>query len=86
MKQDIKYLLIRLQDAKTSKQKRKLRKRLRLLGHEGGLDGKVIEVDAPKKLSPKKRQEVVEHNKEVSRRIESREYKPFATAGRRKQK
>lgn len=66
MATEIKNLLIRLQDCKDPAKKRKLRKRLRVLGHEGGLKGKTIQVHKSKQLTPKERAEVVKHNRRVT--------------------
>ena len=78
MKKQIKDLLIRLQQSTSQTKKRKLRKRLRALGHQGGSCGKVIKVRMPKKLTPIERQRIAKHNKKVTRRIESGKYRPFS--------
>lgn len=83
MKKDIRNLLIRLQESKSSKERRSLRKRLRGLGHHGGLNGKTIKLRKPKKLTPKEVQRITKHNREVTRRIESGEYKPFQKGARK---
>lgn len=77
MKRQIRDLLIRLQQTTDQTKKRRLRKRLRALGHRGGSCGKIIKVRMPKKLTPKERQRIAKHNKEITRRITSGEYKPF---------
>ena len=77
MKKQIRDLLIRLQDSNRPAEKRKLRKRLRTLGHQGGSCGKVIKVKKAKSLSAKRKKEIKKHNEEVTRRILSGKYKPF---------
>lgn len=78
MKKQIRDLLIRLQDSNKPAEQRKLRKRLRRLGHKGASRGKKIRVKKLEVLSVKKRKRIKEHNKEVTRRIKSGEYKPFS--------
>jgi len=78
MKKQIRDLLIRLQQSTNQSKKRRLRKRLRSLGHTGGSRGKTIEVKKPKRLSAKRKKEIKEHNKEVTRRIQTGKYKPFS--------
>lgn len=74
-------LLIRLQKATTAAEKRKLRKRLRRLGHEGGLGTatpKQLKLKKRKKLTAAEVKAVHKHNRAVSRRIEEGTYKPFS--------
>ena len=78
MKKQIRDLLIRLQDSDNPMEKRKLRKRLRSLGHTGGSRGKRVRTKKPKGLTRKERQRIARHNKEVTRKIKSGEYKPFS--------
>ncbi len=78
MAKEIRNLLIRLQQSTNQSEKRRLRKRLRALGHQGGSCGKVIKIRMPKKLTPVERQKIAKHNKKVTRRIKSREYKLFS--------
>lgn len=78
MKKQVKDLLIRLQDSNKPIEKRKLRKRLRTLGHQGGSCGKKVKVKKPKRLTPKEKQRIAKHNKEVTQRITSGKYKPFS--------
>jgi len=78
MKKQIRDLLIRLQNSDRSSEKRKLRKRLRSLGHTGGSRGKEIRVKKTKRLTVKEKQKIAKHNKEVTRRITTGEYKPFS--------
>jgi len=73
----ISSLLVRLQKSKNPVEKRKLRRRLRLLGHKGGLKGKKVKVKKSKSLTSQQKKKIAEHNKEVTRRIETKEYKPF---------
>lgn len=80
MKKQVKDLLIRLQQSTDQAKKRKLRKRLRALGHQGGSCGKVIKVKKHKRLSAKRKKEIQKHNKEVTRKIKSKEYRPFIGA------
>lgn len=78
MKKQIKDLLIRLQDSDKPIEKCRLRKRLRALGHRGGSCGKIIKVKKSKPLSAKRKKEIQKHNREITQKIESREYKPFS--------
>jgi len=78
MKKQIRDLLIRLQDSNKPAEQRKLRKRLRSLGHIGGSRGKKIRIKKPKGLTLKEKQEIAKHNKEVTCKITSGEYKPFS--------
>lgn len=80
MKVQIKNLLIRLQQSNSETEKRKIRKRLRVIGHRQGLRGCVLKLKKPKQLTDKEKKKIKKHNLEVSRRISTKKYKPFQRA------
>jgi len=69
----VKHLLQKLEKAKTPKEKRSIRIRLRKIGHVGGTRGKVAETKPAKVLTEKQKERISKHNDEVTRRIKSGE-------------
>jgi hypothetical protein len=85
-KQKIKNLLSELANTSDTQKRANIRKRLRRLGHKGGLRTTpskqkkrqyVKQHELVSKLTPKQQERVHKHNAEVTRRIEAGEYKPF---------